>query len=163
MSLEINDIHKRFGDVAAVDWSRAGPGRPMGPDPAALDVLRLPLVDLEPKRFPPEPIKSPGAAIANLAILAKDQAEDEGDEPNPFVDFVARLPRRRRTRCRCAAAAHAPPRRVPAAGAPVTISRYSASISTAPGARAHRLFAAVRPNDCRASGRTPFGRRAAAG
>jgi len=58
------------------------------------DVLQLPLVDLDPKRFPPEPIKSPGAAIANLAILAKDQAEDEGDEPNPFVDFVARLPRR---------------------------------------------------------------------
>jgi len=58
------------------------------------DVLRLPLVDLEPKRFPPEPIKSPGAAVANLAILAKDQAEDDGGEPNPFVDFVARLPRR---------------------------------------------------------------------
>ena len=58
------------------------------------DVLQLPLVDLEPKRFPPEPIKSPGAAVANLAILAKDQAEDGGDEANPFVDFVARLPRR---------------------------------------------------------------------
>ncbi|HSL09764.1 MAG TPA: FAD-dependent oxidoreductase [Actinomycetota bacterium] len=58
------------------------------------DVLRLPVVDLEPKRFPPEPIKSPGAAVANLAILAKDQAEDGGAEPNPFVDFVARLPRR---------------------------------------------------------------------
>jgi glycine/D-amino acid oxidase-like deaminating enzyme len=58
------------------------------------DVLGLPLVDLTPKRFPPEPIKSPGAAVANLAILAKDQAEDDGHEPNPFVDFVARLPRR---------------------------------------------------------------------
>jgi glycine/D-amino acid oxidase-like deaminating enzyme len=58
------------------------------------DVLALPIVDLAPKRFPPEPIKSPGAAVANLAILAKDQAEDRGDEPNPFVDFVARLPRR---------------------------------------------------------------------
>jgi glycine/D-amino acid oxidase-like deaminating enzyme len=58
------------------------------------DVMKLPLVDLEPRRFPPEPIKSPGAAIANLAILAKDQAEDDGIEPNPFVDFVARLPRR---------------------------------------------------------------------
>jgi hypothetical protein len=58
------------------------------------DVLRLPLVDLEPKRFPPEPIKSPGALIANRAILRKDQAEDRGEEANPFVDFVARLPRR---------------------------------------------------------------------
>ena len=32
--------------------------------------------------------------MSELAILAKDQAEDQGDEPNPFVDFVARLPRR---------------------------------------------------------------------
>jgi glycine/D-amino acid oxidase-like deaminating enzyme len=58
------------------------------------EVLRLPVVDHEPKRFPPEPLKSPGALIANQAILRKDQAEDAGQEPNPLVDFVARLPRR---------------------------------------------------------------------
>jgi glycine/D-amino acid oxidase-like deaminating enzyme len=57
-------------------------------------VLQLPLVDMEPKRFPPEPIRSPGALIANTAIHRKDATEDEGEEPNPFVDFVARLPRR---------------------------------------------------------------------
>ena len=60
------------------------------PDP----VLELPIVDMEPKRFPPEPIRSPGAWIANTAIHRKDAAEDEGEEPNPFVDFVAKLPRR---------------------------------------------------------------------
>jgi glycine/D-amino acid oxidase-like deaminating enzyme len=58
------------------------------------DVLALPLVDAEPKRFPPEPIRSPGAMVANLAIRRRDVALDEGEDPNPFVDFVAKLPRR---------------------------------------------------------------------
>jgi glycine/D-amino acid oxidase-like deaminating enzyme len=58
------------------------------------DVLDLPLVDGEPLRFPPEPIRSPGALIANSAIRRKDEFEDRGQEPNPLVDFVARLPRR---------------------------------------------------------------------
>jgi glycine/D-amino acid oxidase-like deaminating enzyme len=58
------------------------------------DVLSLPVVDAEPKRFPPEPIRSPGAMVANLAIRRRDAALDEGEEPNPFVDFVAKLPRR---------------------------------------------------------------------
>ena len=57
-------------------------------------VLDLPLVDLEPLRFPPEPIRSPGALVANTAIRRKDEAEDDGEQPNPFVDFVAKLPRR---------------------------------------------------------------------
>jgi glycine/D-amino acid oxidase-like deaminating enzyme len=57
-------------------------------------VLELPLVDLEPLRFPPEPVRSPGALVANTAIRRKDEAEDEGEEPNPLIDFVAKLPRR---------------------------------------------------------------------
>ena len=57
-------------------------------------VLDLPLVDLEPLRFPPEPIRSPGALITNRAIRRKDDAEDEGEDPNPLIDFVAKLPRR---------------------------------------------------------------------
>ena len=58
------------------------------------DVLDLPIVDMEPARFPPEPIRSPGALIANEAIRRKDEFEDRGEDPNPVVDFVARLPRR---------------------------------------------------------------------
>jgi glycine/D-amino acid oxidase-like deaminating enzyme len=58
------------------------------------DVLALPLVDLEPRRFPPEPIRSVGAAVANRAIHRRDETLDDEHEPNPFVDFVARLPRR---------------------------------------------------------------------
>jgi len=58
------------------------------------EVLDLPLVDADPVRFPPEPIRSPGALIANQAIRHKDELEDRGEQPNPIVDFVARLPRR---------------------------------------------------------------------
>jgi glycine/D-amino acid oxidase-like deaminating enzyme len=58
------------------------------------DVLALPIVDLEPRRFPPEPIRSVGAAVANRAIQRRDEGLDDDREPNPFVDFVARLPRR---------------------------------------------------------------------
>jgi hypothetical protein len=57
-------------------------------------VLDLPIVDMRPKVFPPEPFRSPGAFVANQAILRKDQAEDDGREPNALVDFIARLPRR---------------------------------------------------------------------
>jgi glycine/D-amino acid oxidase-like deaminating enzyme len=58
------------------------------------EILDLPVVDMEPKRFPPEPIRSPGVLIANHAIRSKDDSEDRGEEPNPLVDFVAKLPRR---------------------------------------------------------------------
>jgi glycine/D-amino acid oxidase-like deaminating enzyme len=58
------------------------------------EVLELPIVDREPRRFPPEPIRSPGAMVANHAIHRRDRAFDEGQEPNPFTDFVAKLPRR---------------------------------------------------------------------
>ena len=58
------------------------------------EALDLPIVNLEPMKFPPEPIRSPGAFVANAAIRRKDEFEDRGEEANPFVDFVARLPRR---------------------------------------------------------------------
>jgi glycine/D-amino acid oxidase-like deaminating enzyme len=58
------------------------------------EVLALPIVDLEPRRFPPEPIRSVGATVANRAIHRRDESLDDEQEPNPFVDFVAKLPRR---------------------------------------------------------------------
>jgi glycine/D-amino acid oxidase-like deaminating enzyme len=58
------------------------------------EVLTLPLVDEEPKRFPPEPIRSPGAMVANKAIHRREVSIDAGEDPNPFVDFLAKLPRR---------------------------------------------------------------------
>jgi glycine/D-amino acid oxidase-like deaminating enzyme len=54
----------------------------------------LPIAAVPPLRFPPEPFRSPGALVANTAIRHKDEAEDRGEEPNPLVDFLAKLPRR---------------------------------------------------------------------
>jgi glycine/D-amino acid oxidase-like deaminating enzyme len=58
------------------------------------EVLELPLVDLEPKRFPPEPFRSVGAFVTNRAIRLLDDAQDEDRRVNPVVGAVARLPRR---------------------------------------------------------------------
>jgi glycine/D-amino acid oxidase-like deaminating enzyme len=54
----------------------------------------LPLVGLEPRPFPPEPIRSVGGALAQAAIVRKDDAEDQGRRANVLVDQMARLPRR---------------------------------------------------------------------
>ena len=58
------------------------------------ELTRLPIVGFEPKRFPPEPIRSIGALVVNEAILRKDAVEDAGTRPHPLTGAVARLPRR---------------------------------------------------------------------
>ena len=55
---------------------------------------RLGIVTREPKRFPPEPIRSPGMLVANAAIRRKDDLEERGRWVDPLTMFVARLPRR---------------------------------------------------------------------
>ena len=55
---------------------------------------RLAVVTRDPKRFPPEPIRSPGMFVANAAIRRKDDAEDTRRPVNPALRFVAGLPRR---------------------------------------------------------------------
>ena len=54
----------------------------------------LPLVGLEPMRFPPEPVRSIGAAVTQHAIVRKDEREDLGRRADPLTSFIARLPRR---------------------------------------------------------------------
>ena len=54
----------------------------------------LPIVHRDPGRFPPEPLRSVGAALAQAAIVRKDEAEDGGGRADPLTTFVARLPRR---------------------------------------------------------------------
>jgi glycine/D-amino acid oxidase-like deaminating enzyme len=58
------------------------------------EYTRLPLYGLEPKRFPPTLLLSPGAALVHRAIVRKDDAEDEGRTAPPTAGFLARLPRR---------------------------------------------------------------------
>jgi glycine/D-amino acid oxidase-like deaminating enzyme len=53
----------------------------------------LPITRLEPRRFPPEPFLSIGAAITQEAMVRKDEAEDLGARPGRLVDLAARLPR----------------------------------------------------------------------
>jgi glycine/D-amino acid oxidase-like deaminating enzyme len=58
------------------------------------DDTRLPLVDMEPRHFPPQPFRSVGAAVVNAATVRRDDALDAGGRVDPVTDLVARLPRR---------------------------------------------------------------------
>lgn len=58
------------------------------------EFTRLPIVNMEPKRFPPEPLRGVGAAIVNEASVRRDDALDASGRAGKVVDFVARLPRR---------------------------------------------------------------------
>jgi glycine/D-amino acid oxidase-like deaminating enzyme len=57
-------------------------------------LARLPVVTREPKRFPPEPLRSPGMLVANAAIWRKDDLEDAGVGADPLTRLVATMPRR---------------------------------------------------------------------
>jgi glycine/D-amino acid oxidase-like deaminating enzyme len=55
---------------------------------------RLAVVGRKPKRFPPEPFRSPGAFLVNAAIRRKDDREVAGKRAGALTRFVAGLPRR---------------------------------------------------------------------
>ena len=61
---------------------------------ADTDATRLPMVNRKPRLFPPEPLRSIGAAVVRRAIIAKDTAEEQGRRPNPVMSAIARMPRR---------------------------------------------------------------------
>jgi glycine/D-amino acid oxidase-like deaminating enzyme len=54
----------------------------------------LGLVGTEPRRFPPEPLRSVGARIVREAIVRRELAEEAGRRPNRVLREVSRLPRR---------------------------------------------------------------------
>jgi glycine/D-amino acid oxidase-like deaminating enzyme len=54
----------------------------------------LPLVGLEAKRFPPQPLLHVGARLTLEAILRTDDAWEAGRSGNPILRAIARLPRR---------------------------------------------------------------------
>jgi glycine/D-amino acid oxidase-like deaminating enzyme len=108
--IDVTGLHLPFfgsmGATANVHYGLGFTGGGVGPSHLAGKILsglalgaddeftRLPLVGIEPKKFPPEPLLSPGAFLTQGAMVRKDEAEDEARKPNPLVDFVARLPRR---------------------------------------------------------------------
>jgi glycine/D-amino acid oxidase-like deaminating enzyme len=61
---------------------------------ADTDSARLPMVNHKSRMFPPEPLRSVGAAIVRRAIIAKDTAEERGKRPNLVMSAIARTPRR---------------------------------------------------------------------
>ena len=58
------------------------------------DATRLPMVDPKPRLFPPDPIRTLGAALVRRAVIAGDAAAELGRRSNPVVEAIARLPRR---------------------------------------------------------------------
>ena len=58
------------------------------------DATRLPMVDPKLKLFPPDPIRTLGAALIRRALIADEDAAELGRKPNPLAAAVARLPRR---------------------------------------------------------------------
>ena len=95
--------HARAGQRALrprVHRQRCGPSHLGGKILAALALhvddgfTRLAVVTRKPKRFPPEPIRSPGAFVVNAAIRRKDDREDAGRRVGAVTRAIARLPRR---------------------------------------------------------------------
>lgn len=58
------------------------------------EATTLPLVGMDPKRFPPEPLFTPGERLITHAILRKEVLEDRGRRAGPLTETLARLPRR---------------------------------------------------------------------
>ena len=58
------------------------------------EATTLPICDVERKRFPPEPLFTPGEWIVSRAIIRRDERLDAGRRPGILTDLLARLPRR---------------------------------------------------------------------
>ena len=95
-----------FGSRAAVHHGYGFTGNGVGPSHLggeilarlALDrrdeVTRLAIVEPEPKRFPPEPLRWVGGSVIRHALVRRDEAEDEGRTVDPVTGLIASLPRR---------------------------------------------------------------------
>jgi glycine/D-amino acid oxidase-like deaminating enzyme len=55
---------------------------------------RLAIVEPPPQRVPPEPLRYLGGAIVREAFVRKEEAEEEGREPDPVAAFIAGIPER---------------------------------------------------------------------
>jgi glycine/D-amino acid oxidase-like deaminating enzyme len=58
------------------------------------ELTRLPIVDFEPRQFPPEPLRSPAALVVSRAVLRLDAADDAGVRADPLTRVLAGVPRR---------------------------------------------------------------------
>jgi hypothetical protein len=58
------------------------------------ELTRLPLVEPDARRFPPEPFRFAGGSLFRRALIDRDARQQEGRRPNPVFDFVASMPER---------------------------------------------------------------------
>ena len=58
------------------------------------EATTLPICDGDRRRFPPEPLFTPGEWLASRAIIRRDERMDSGRRPGVVTDLLARLPRR---------------------------------------------------------------------
>src|SRR5262249_30587575 len=60
------------------------------------EVASLPIVGdrARPRAFPPEPFRYAGARAFREAIAIRERAEEAGDQTNPVIREISRLPRR---------------------------------------------------------------------
>ena len=58
------------------------------------EATTLPICDGDRKRFPPEPLFTPGEWLVSRAIIRRDERLDAGRRPGIVTDLMARLPRR---------------------------------------------------------------------
>jgi glycine/D-amino acid oxidase-like deaminating enzyme len=56
------------------------------------DYSRLPFIDPDPQRVPPEPFHWLGGSLIRRAIMSKENAETEGRDPHPVSSALARIP-----------------------------------------------------------------------
>ncbi len=95
-TLEPGNVHYGLGFTG----NGVGPSHLGGKICAALAMhaddgfTRLAVVTQEPKRFPPEPLRSPGMLAVNAAIRRKDDREANGAKPDAATRALATLPRR---------------------------------------------------------------------
>ncbi len=58
------------------------------------DHSRLAIVEPEPLKVPPEPLRYFGGLLIRDALLRKERAEDQGRDPGPISSFLAGIPER---------------------------------------------------------------------
>ncbi|TMG39000.1 MAG: FAD-dependent oxidoreductase [Chloroflexi bacterium] len=107
--IDVSPTHRAFfGTLAsgAVHYGLGYTGNGVGPSylggrilaALALDrddrYVRLPLVGLGPKLFPPEPFRSLGARMIRMAMLRQDDADERDRTADPLSRLIAHLPRR---------------------------------------------------------------------
>jgi glycine/D-amino acid oxidase-like deaminating enzyme len=95
-SLGRSNVHYAVGYTG----NGVGPSHFIGRSLASLALDRrdrwseLPIVEPDPVRVPPEPLRYIGGTIVRRAVLRKERLEEEGRAPDPLTRAVARLPER---------------------------------------------------------------------